>query len=56
MGSTGTVLHESIGARTEPPNGFGSGDAGRPRASKLKHAVEGMNCNGSFVRAMLIRP
>jgi hypothetical protein len=51
-----TVLHGSIGERTEPPNGFGSGNAGRPRASKLKHAVEGMNCNGSFGRATPIRP
>ena len=31
-----------------PPHGFGSGNADGLRASKLKHAVQGMNCDGDF--------
>jgi hypothetical protein len=39
-----------------PPHSLSLGSADGPRASKLKHAVEGMNCNGNFGRATPIRP
>ena len=39
-----------------PPHAFRLGDADGLRASKLKHAVEGMNGNGNFGRATPIRP
>jgi hypothetical protein len=31
-----------------PPHGFRLGDADGLRASELKHAIEGMNCNGNI--------
>jgi hypothetical protein len=51
-----TVLHGSAGERTEPTHALGSGDAGGLRASKLKHAVQGMNGDGGLGRAAVICP
>ena len=39
-----------------PAHALSLGDADGLRASKHKHAVEGMNCNGNFGRATPIRP
>ena len=39
-----------------PPHAFGLGDADGLRASKLKHAVQGMNGDGDLCRATPVRP
>ena len=39
-----------------PPHGFGSGNADGLRASKLKHAVQGMNGDDDFCRTTPVRP
>jgi hypothetical protein len=51
-----TVLHGSAGERTEPTAYLCLSGADGLWASKLKHAVEGMNCDGDLGRATLVRP
>ena len=50
------VLHGSVGERTEPTPCLCLSDADGLRASKLKHAVQGMNGDGDLRRATPIRP
>ena len=52
----GTVLHGSVGEQTETTSCLCSSDADGLRASKLKHAVQGMNCDGDFGRATPVGP
>ena len=52
----GAVLHGSVGERTEPTPSLCLSDADGLRASKLKHAVQGLNCDGDLRRATLVRP
>jgi hypothetical protein len=49
------VLHRSAGGRTEPAPSLCSSDADGLRPSKLKHAVQGMNCDGDLRRATPVR-
>jgi cation transport regulator ChaC len=51
-----TVLHGWVGERTFPTPCFGLGNADGLRASKLKHAVQGMNGDGDLRPAPLVRP
>ena len=39
-----------------PRHALSLGDADEPRASKLKHAVEGTNCDGDLSGTSLVRP
>jgi hypothetical protein len=50
------VLHGSVGGRTEPTPSLCLSDAGGLRASNLKHAVQGMNCNGDLSSATSVGP
>ncbi len=50
------VLHGSAGNRTESAPSLRLSDADGLRASKLKHAVEGTNCDGDLSCATPIRP
>jgi TolB-like protein len=54
-GNRPTVLHGSVGERTEPTRACRLGDTDAFRASKLKLPIQGMNCNGNFSRATPIR-
>ena len=49
------VLHGSAGGRTEPTPSLCLSDADGLRASKLKHAVQGMNGDGDLRRATSVR-
>src|SRR5215213_3527072 len=50
------VLHGLVGGRTEPTPSLCLSDADGLRASKLKHAVQGMNCNGDLSSATALGP
>jgi hypothetical protein len=49
------VLHGSVGGRTEPTPSLCLSDPDGFRASKLKHAVQGMNGDGDLRRATSVR-
>jgi hypothetical protein len=50
------VLHESAGERTEPAPCLWLNDTNGLRASKLQHAVQGLNGDGDLRRAAVFRP
>ena len=51
-----TCCMDRLGTALSPLYGFRLSSADGLRASKLKHAVQGMNGNGNFGRATPIRP
>jgi hypothetical protein len=50
------VLHRSAGERTQPTPRLCLSDADGLRAPKLKHLVQGLNCNGDLSGAAVFRP
>ena len=51
----GAALHRSVGGRTEPTPSHCLSDADGLRASKLKHAVQGLNGDSDLRRATSVR-
>jgi hypothetical protein len=51
-----TVLHGSVGDKTEPTRCLCSSDADGLRASEIEHPVQGLNCNGDLSSTTSVGP